>query len=308
MQQKTLLSAEISDSYAFKNILCIIRKEIGEISIVFSLKEITIAFINRDNYAIHEINLDPKNFMSYVYDFEDCPHYSICVKSEELLNATKNIGKRDGIKLSYLEADNNLIVEPIKCCNVISTNTTFDNPSKQATKSLVRIVHTENVLDLQKMPQNYDKYIEVDSKDFSLLCSQACSMNSSFMRISGCSTYILFEGINAENIILVYRRYTAVQKVNLNEEVDEKSAKHIIDANNGRMVILQDYDLLCENIPSKTVKTLSKLCNISNNKENKNNPKTNLLFYLSPGAPLRIQSPISNYGIYNIIIKTPVDV
>ena len=114
MIHKTLFSATINDGYSFKYVMQMIKNENDEVTIIISKNKMSMTFINKGNYAIHDYILDTNELASYTYSIMDHDEYPITVNAGELLSTTKGIGKKDGIKISWLQANDKIGIQIIK--------------------------------------------------------------------------------------------------------------------------------------------------------------------------------------------------
>lgn len=287
----------IMDGYSFRNTIGIVKNETDYATMVLSKDLIEISFINSSKYAVHKILLHPKEFIIYRYNIKDqngnlMKEYPIAFETNELFNTTKGIGKKDGIRLYWIEGDNKINVQQIK--------TSSKDPGR-IDALFVKILNMEYVR-YEIGPYNNEPNVKIQSRDFAEICNQANILKCTYLELTCDKNGITFKGILPDQNIGLVNYFVANPK----EETKKASNMNEIDnllnarayARNVCSVNLNiiKEDLITVRIPIVTIKALSKIHNIS--------PQgTYLKFYFSKGKPLKIESLIGTYGTYIICLR-----
>lgn len=286
MIHKTLFSATINDGYSFKYVLQMIKNESDEVTMIISKNSMSMTFINKGDYAIHDFIFDPNELVSYNYSIMDHDEYPITVNADELLMTTKGIGKKDGIKISWLQANDKIGIQIIK-----SGKNTDRIP-----ELYVNIIRKDcNQLMFNNEFSGQEPIIKLTCKEFSELCNQIIVLKCAYMEINGCSSYAAFKGIFHDGTVgMVSPRYFS------NKIKDNCDDKHIVEKIStqycGELNIVKSEQLITIKTPINTIKTLSKLHNIT--------PSGALLkIYIVPQKPIKLECKIGSYGTYKLYIR-----
>lgn len=303
-----LFLIHIMDGYSFRNTIGIIKSETEYATAVLSEKEIEISFMNSSKCAVHKISLNTQEFTMYRYNVRDqagnlLPEYPIAFETNEMFNTTKSIGRRDGIRLYWLQGDNRINVQPIK--------TTTKDPGR-AGALFVKILTMEHVR-YDTGTYSPEPNVRVQSKDFADLCSQANTLKCTSLDIVGHSNAVTFRGILANQTVASVSRFVsqtetpkAPRSATNIDEIDNLIGQlRFGDAPQANSVtsglslnIVKSEDLMTVKVPISTVKALSKIHNIS--------PSGTLLrFYFAESKPTKLESPIGTYGSYTIYLRNP---
>lgn len=306
MDTQTLFLVHIMDGYSFRNTIGIIKSETEYATMVLSPTSIEISFINNSKCAIHKIVLDTREFTVYRYNIlddnkEKFPEYPIAFETSQMFNTTKGIGRRDGIRLYWLQGDNKINVQPVR------TSTKDPGRAGALFVDILNMEYTKyNISGNYKSEPN----VRVQAKDFADLCSQANTLKCSTLEILGQNNGVTFKGMMANNTMASINRF--VSQTEMPKEIITPSNMDEIDNLLGQMRvaekstspnslglslnIIKTEDLMTVKVPIATVKALSKIHNIS--------PSATLIrFYFAEGKPTKIESPIGTYGLYTICLR-----
>lgn len=260
---KILFLAHVTEGYSLRNTICMLKNESDEITMVLDRDTITIKFQNKGQYAIHEVTIHGKKLENFKYNIESAS-YPITVNTTELVNATKSVGRKDGLKIYWLEGQSKIIIEPIKSSkDAGSTAMTF-----------VNIINKEyNGSDFFNN-QSADLNIKIQARVFSELCSQANTSKCNYLEIGTTQKEVHFVGIMPDGTTGL--------------ESNHPYPNSAPDASTDTVIKIR--------VPMATIKTLSKLYNIS---------PSGALLKLSFAAnnPIRIKSKIGYYGTYKIYLR-----
>ena len=295
------------DGYSFRNTIGIIKSETDYATMVLSPKMIEISFVNTSKCAVHKIIINTAELAMYRYNIRDSdgnllPEYPIAFETNEIFNTTKGIGRRDGIRLYWLEGDTRFNVQPVK--------TSAKDPGR-ASALFVKILNMEyNRYDVSGS-YNFEPNVRVQAKDFADLCSQASSLKCSALEIVGQNNSVTFKGMMPNNTMASINKFVSQCQVpkcligpsNLSEIdnllVNIRSIETPMPNSSGLSLnIIKSEDLMTVKVPISTVKALSKIHNISP-------PGSLLRFYFSEGKPTKLESPIGIYGTYTICLRNP---
>jgi hypothetical protein len=282
MIHKTLFSTIINDGHSFKYVMQMIKNESDEVTFIISKNKMSMSFINKGDYAVHDFILDTDELSSYNYNIMDYDEYPITVNSGELLTTTKGIGKKDGIKISWLQANDKIGIQIIK----LGKNTPelyVDIIRKEYNQIMFNIEYTGN-----------EPVIKMSCKEFSELCHQASVLKCSHMEFMGCSSYVTFKGILHNGTIGIASPRYLSNKIKDNE--DKLIIEKISTSNNSELHIVKSEELMSIKVPINTIKTLSKLHNIA--------PSGALLkICIVQDKPIKLECKIGSYGIYKLYVK-----
>jgi len=281
MTNRTLFLAEITDGYSLRNTICMIKNEQDEITFITSKDKITITFFNKGQNSLHDIYFNPLDFHDYIYNYTNSDEYTITVNTTDLFNATKSVGRKDSLKILFKEGSDKLSIQPIKS-------------SKDNGRSSVSFINI-----IQKEPIKYDLFnhyppthpcIKMPNREFSDICTQASTQKCNYLEITTINKTIKFKGILPDGSFGM-----ASQFVSNNRYDDDKITK--VNTGKGQLELnIIDSEELSIKIPQNSIKTLSKLHNIA--------PVGAELKIMSDvGKPLKIESKIGSYGIYNIYMR-----
>ncbi len=291
------------DGYSFRNMIAIVKSETDRASMILSNDLVEITFLNTSKTAVHVINLNPKEFMTYHYNIRDAEDNvlnvcSIAFDTNELYDTTKGIGKKDGICLYWLIGENKMNVRPLK--------QSAKDPGR-ISASFVKIIILEPMR-YTVSTDNEDPNVKVQAKEFADVCNQTNTSKCHHLQIVGSKSGVTFNCIRANGSIVHFNQFSAHSNVasprSLASNIDEidsmlgnlNTLGTSRISNIGTLNIVPSQELMTVNVPLSTVKALSKIHNIS--------PSGTLLkFYFSEGKPTVIESPIGTYGLYTIGIK-----
>lgn len=269
---KTLFLVHIQDGYSLRNTICMLKNESDEITLLLTKTNIFITFCNKGEYGIHDITIDKEELSDYLYNITDRDDYPITVNTAELFNATKSIGRKDGLKIYWIEGQEKLSIRPIK----------LNKETGQFSDTYINIIQKEyRRCEFINDFNNDDSCIKMPNKSFSEICTQAITAKCQYLELSGSSNVIVFRGVLPDGSPGIESRFTSPSNGKKVIDVDMEGLNHI-------------------KIPFHTLKTLSKLHNIS--------PIGTLLkFSFMTDRPMKIESKIGSYGVYKIFLRNKVN-
>lgn len=287
MLQKTLFTCKISDGYSFRNTLSMSKNETDEITMLISEKKMVIAFFNKGGYCVHDIYVDGDELLYFRYNIVGYDEYAITVNTNDILKTTKGVGRKDAIKIKWMENSDRLIIQPEKS----------GRDNSRALDSYVNIISKAyNKLELLNDFAGNENVIKILSKDFSEICSQVSSHKCAHLEITGNSEKMIFKGILPDGTIVInYDHIPYINAAYKNIDIVETICN---DKDKCQLNVLKYDNTVKIIIPLNTVKTLSKFQNIS--------PSGTLLkFYFVRGKAVKIESKIGTYGTYNMYLRDP---
>ena len=306
-----LFLMHIMDGYSFRNMIAVIKSETDNVSMVLSDRLIEFSFVNGGKSAIHKIFLQPQDFVMYKYNIRDAqgeliPEYPIAFETSQMFNTTKNIGRKDSIRLYQLQDDNKIYVQPIK--------TNIKDPGR-AGALFVKIISMEYVrYDIGAWAE--DPNVRVQAKDFAEICTQANTMKCTWLELIGQDTAVTLRGILPNQSVAFVNRFvsqtqtvqssTSITPADNISEIDDilKNLRSGGSSNSApttitglSLRIISSDDMKTIRVPISTVKALSKIHNIG--------PTGSLIrFYFNKGnvSNTKLECPIGNYGKYTICL------
>jgi hypothetical protein len=297
-----LFYMHITGGYEFRNMISIIKTEIDHFTMILSPKSIEISFVNNNKCAVHHIYLNTQEFSIYKYNIrgEDnklLPEYPLAFDTNEFLNTTKGIGRKDGIKIYWVPGENRINVQPLK--------TSTKDPAR-ARALFVNILNVELCRYDTSCLYSDEPNVRVQAKDFAEICAEASSLKCSSLEIVGQNNSVTFKGIKPNNRLASLNKFVSQSSVPEEETTNDQSFddQTILDNNfivkksssKPSLNIVKSEDLMTVRIPVSTVKALSKIHNIS--------PYGTLLrFFFLEGNPTKIESPIGSYGKYTVCLR-----
>ncbi len=283
MIHKTLFSAVITDGFSLKNMIGMLKNETEEITFVVSKTHINITFLNKGQYAIHDLSITTEELSEYSYDILGHDEYPITVNTNELCNTTKAIGRKDSIKIYWLENFEKLCIQPIKSSK---------EPGRSSASFINIINKTHTPIMLNNEYSMNEPSIKIQNRDFTDICQQANVLKCNFLEIAGNSSHVIFKGILPDETYGMMSRHTS-QNNKKSTNIDEhKIANGQLELN----IVNKSEDVMKVKVPIMTVKTLAKLHTIS--------PSGTLLkFSFANDKPVKIESKIGSYGIYKIYLR-----
>lgn len=286
---------QLADGYSFRNLIAIVKNETNQATMILSEKKIEISFLNYTKCAIHNIQLDPSSFSYYQFNIRDqdgnlVDEYPIGFDSNEMYNTTKGIGRRDGIRLYWLPGDNKINVQPMKSGN--------KDPGKAC--SLFVTISTEECQRFGVPDHLPDPNARIQAKDFAEICSQASTLRCTFVEIVGKQSGAVFSSIRSDNSVASTTQFIPRSIVQKSSETHPSDIDNLINGLSAKdqktSKVSEMEDLITIRIPIATIKSLSKIHNIS--------PSGTLLkFYFKPETPTKIESQIGTYGVYTICLR-----
>jgi len=278
MSVKDLFDLRIDDGYSFRNMIGIFGNESTYITFQLFPDEIVISFINKTKCATHRVKIKIQYFYNFQTNGELDDSHCFTFETDEMFKATKGIGKRDGIKMFYLEGDKKIHIQHIKHMNRDLTH--FG-------ALFINIVNSD-VCDY-KGPKGYSKTpnISIKAKEFADICGRCNTLTCSKLEICGNEFSVKFEGIHASNKKAFIENFASQS----NSYVDEHGKNRLKKDD-----FKEKMNLSTVVLPIQTVKALSKIHNVS-----PSGSKIN--FYFQKDKPIKLESKVGTYGVYKIYIR-----
>lgn len=289
----------LSDGYTLRNSFMIMKGEIDVTTMILSPTGIEISFVNENKCGVHDVVLHASEFSMYRYDFRDeegnlLPEYPVSFSIDEMFNTTKNIGRKDGVRMYLLKDDDKINVQPIK--------TTTKDPGR-AGAMFVNLVNVE--YNRHQVPGTYptEANVKVQSKDISEIFSQASTLKCNCVQIDGKNSSVIIKSVLPNKTLAAVNKFVSQTSVILPKAVDTSAVEHLISSaslvkseSKFKLNIKSPDDIISVIVPISTIKSLSKIHNISAS-------GTMLRFYFTAGRPVKLESPIGMYGTYTIWLR-----
>lgn len=293
----------IMDGYSFRNMIAAIKAESDYVTMVLSERSIDFSFPNTSKTAIHKITLQPQDFVMYNYNIRDeqdqlFKEFPVAFETGQMFNTTKNIGRKDSIRLYWLSDDNKIYVQPIK--------TNLKDPGR-AGALFVKIETMEYVrYDVGSWAE--DPNVRVQAKDFAEICTQANTMKCTCLELMCQESAMTLRGMLPSQSVAFITRFTSqtqVASANDNSvtnitEIDDilkniKPSNTQPISNNLSLKVVSSGSIITVRTPIATVKALSKIHNIG--------PTGSMIkFYFNKGKAIKMEFPIGSYGKYTICL------
>lgn len=305
-QSQTAFFLQIADGYAFRNTMTIIRNETDYATMILSPTRIEISFTNRGNYAIHRVKIKTSELTAYHYNIRDesgelLPEFPIAFASDEMLNTTKPVGRRDGLLMYWVPGTNRISVQANK-----------SKDTGRAGAAFVTILNQEHTR--HQPPEVYAKEpnVRVEAKAFGDWCATAGSLKCSHLDIVGHPTSVVLKSMMSNGQLAAITNFkragdsmvpvptTPAIANNLREITDRMEMMRVADVPQAgprlSLNVMKKEDLTTIRVPITTVKALSKIHNIS--------PQGTLLkFYFAESYPTKIKSAIGTFGTYVVCLR-----
>lgn len=304
-RSETLFLLHIMDGYSFRNAIGMIKNETVYATMILSPKTVEISFVSSNRCAMHKIKINTAELSRYVYNVRDeegrlLPEYPIAFETNTMLNTTKGIGKRDGIRLYCLKDDDKINVQPIK------------TSSKDPGRAGVLFVSIEN-REYEKViiDDVYDSEpnVRVHAKDFADICIQANASKANALQIIGGKKSIIFKALLPNNTVASINKFVSQIDVCYDEqplanmdEIDnilgylETKEHNLKSSAPVKLNVISSDELTDIRVPSSALKSLSKIHNISHQ-------GTQIKFFHSANHPIKLSTPLSTYGEYTICLR-----
>lgn len=276
----------ISPGYSFRNMIGTIKSETEFATMVLSPKTVEISFTNNSNCAAHKIVIQTSELIGYKYNIRDeqgCLYqqFNIPFETAEMFNTTKSIGRKDGVRLYWLEGDSKINVQPVK--------TTTRDPGR-AGALFVKIHNIEYVRYDISSRFDQEPNIRVHAKEFADICSQAITSKCSSLEITGRNKSFDIKGVLPNNTEAFVNKFVSQTEVDTTPQPNSNHRSLGLTLN-----IINSDDIVTVNIPIATVKALSKIHNIS--------PDGTLLRFYFCDKAIKIESALGTYGVYTICLR-----
>jgi hypothetical protein len=298
---QTAFLLQIADGYAFRNTMTIIRNETDYATMILSPNQIEISFTNRGNYAIHKITIRTAELTAYHYNIRDdfgelLPEYPIAFASDEMLNTTKPIGRRDGLLMYWIPGTNHISVQASK-----------SKETGRAGAAFVTILNQEHTRHQTPNVYSAEPNVRVEAKAFGDLCAAAQGLKCSYVDIVGYPSSVTFKSMMSNGALAAINNFKKANDgaapvpsmANNIHEITQRLELMRVDQPAGPRLslnVMRQEDLTTIRVPIATVKALSKIHNIS--------PQGTLLrFYFAENHPTKIESSIGTFGLYTVCLR-----
>lgn len=305
MSEPLIFFAAFPDGYSFRNLIATLRQEFAEANFILSEKTITLAQTNQSNYALYVVNILSSELKAYQYNVLDdegkkVQEIAVGFKTADMMKATKLIKKRDGVYLYMKTNDNTTIyVQPV------SSNT------KDGSQSNIGFVPCIDVEHFDHQPPDYQRSVDdpntkVLASDFSTMCTSMSGIKCSQVAATGYPNGIIFKGILPGKSIGRVTRFGVCNSSNNNsiasnldeflESLNLDETRHSSSSSSKKLVVKSQEDLCTVHIPISTIKSLSKINNLSAS-------GTMVKLYIEEARPLKIVSPLGAYGTFTVYLR-----
>jgi hypothetical protein len=301
--EEFLFKLHITNGYAFKNLLNILRGETKNSSMLLSPDNIEISFVNNNNCGLHNISINPHENIEWIYNAKDddgelLSHYPIGFNCVEFYNAIKNTGMNDSIVVFSMKGDNTIMIQPIRAAS-----------TEIGEFTLLKI----DMLEMEHVSYNVETYktspnIKMLSKNFSHVCSEVNNVKCEYINIEGDGKHVILRGFNGVKKEVYFKTFDDLTNTNNNKK--RVIANNVADLDNlisninisenakaGPKLNIINNNVVKVKVPISTFKSLSKIDNIS--------PKGSMLrfYFLKKDDPIKIETVIGTIGVYQLYLK-----
>ena len=296
----------IQKGYVFRHMTQILRNENSDyndkIHMVLNKNQISFSVSRTKPKVLHEFIFKHDKLEEYTYNVFDkegkkLDFITLSFNTTDIANATKNIGKKDIVKIRWKQYSTKLYFSK-------------KNPTNIGDPEITAIISCNHDPEYERpiINEKYYKkpHIKIKPKLFSNLCSQASSVKTSrLIIVYKPKVGIRFDGVNSANVLQFYKiYYFKNRKENETLEPLSQQWNFNLKDKDGRSIKIKDDSCIKFIIPSSTVKSLSKIHNIAST-------SSFLLFYFNKIKNLKdpsfqkflkinscMEGPCGDYNIY----------
>lgn len=265
-----IFSMTLLNGYFFRNTLNIIKNETDKLTFCLRPDGVEISFKN--DVTGHKIQIHASALQKYLYNVRDdngklSSYYYVTVYTQDIVDRTKSIGKKDKVILSITSERKTLDVHPVKSENGIQSNS----------YGVVSIIEYEPIsCTFPDEVYANAKRAKIIAKELADLCSRLTSQKSKHLGVLlHNDTHCILQCLNAQGDQVV------VNQISLKDNVEDENA---VETN------------IQYKIPTERAKALSKIHNTS--------PNPSLVeFFFLENHPLKLVSKIGDFGTHTFYFK-----
>lgn len=296
MSKKAVIMARFVDGYALRQLFGTLKSEDDVATIMFLHNEIEISAMSRTKCVVYSVAINCDDIDLYHCDYTDESGSAMNIvafnfETTQMFNATKGLTKKDGLSIEMNKGDSRLAVKKI-----IGDNKT----SGRAAATFVDVKLAEPLKfvagDYKETPN-----IKIKAKEFSAFCSSSVAAKCSYVDFNSLVYGVILQGLSSDNKTAIYDTFIDknvatpdnIDAVHARVENYSSTDNQLIDSN---LEIVDPDQIVCVRVPISNIKSLSKIHNISQ-------AGTFLKFHFEPNSPIKIVSPLSNFGSCTIFIN-----
>lgn len=286
-QEAPLFYVSFPEAYSLRHLLATIRQEAQEGNLIFEPKRISYTQLNQAGSVLAQFELRPADLEEYNYAAYDAdgkllPMLAVGFKTAEMMKATKSIKKRDGVCIYMYPGKSVISVQPIPA------STKDSGQSDIHYVPVIDVEHVEHIIPTYSQPDDTPT-VKVLAPNFSNACTSMTSIKCTHVTAQGHPSGIRFFGFRPGKVLGRMITFGGVETTDASLD-GQLAALNIGDGQHPEV-----------RIPISTIKALSKINNLSS-------PGTIIKLTIEPSTdqkplPLKIISPIGNYGTFSIYIR-----
>lgn len=293
----TAISVEFHDGYSFKYLLEFL-KETGDPrnggNFVFSRGGITFQQANADNTILNVFNMDAYELCEYEFDSSK-DSYLVGCSYNDICPFTKNIGKKDRLRMYKLPGQRHIYLHPIKQNSESSDEA---NVTAILPKHIPHTIYTVDDLG------DFGKPIKVvPSSKFKSMCDSMYSSKSRYIKVQGTNSSVMFSANVNQGITNSIHRFGGLgndtnRYADVNSIFSGQSQSYNIvrsDVPAPVVEIVPDGLRYDQTLDSATIRSLSKLNSLCNQGTIKISMNDNAL---------KLETHIGTYGFLETYIRS----
>jgi len=185
--KETLLRADINDGYSFRNLIAYLKSTNLNGNFVFSKDGITYTQKDATNTIVNVVEINKSKLTHYEYN-ATTPTYAIGTILSDLTKITKNIGKKDAVRLYMFKDESVFYIRTMPSVpkETARNNTAFFKP---------QIINSPPIDGLPAFSRGEnDPNVTIPAVEFCKVCANICSMGCSAVTVRGFDKGAIFEG------------------------------------------------------------------------------------------------------------------
>jgi hypothetical protein len=297
---KILVLLEITDGYSFRNTIDYIRYSNSEGNFIFSKDKVSYKQHDGTGFIMNILTLHTYYFAKYIFNSKEDEDILAGVLLAELQSNTKNIGKKDGVRL-YLKKD-----DPHIYIQILSTN--------KGSRNNISFVRTKEIEYYDYLLPDFERSIKQPNanavlNDFAKTCKNMAAIKCDYVIFQGYSKGVMMSAYlegqlvgkgekfgDCDNFPTHSGLYPDIRSViNLTEIPENTSTGAIAGSKKVKLLIRPNENIPTIRISSSAMTALSKTNNTSQNGI--------ILMLFEDKKPARFIFPIGYYGELTVLIR-----
>jgi len=290
-----LFLIELTDAYSWRNLIDYLRCSNTEGNFIFSKKEISYKAIDGQNYLLNHVKIKTHKLFRWIFNSES--DILVGIQLTEMQSNTKNIGKKDGMRMYLKPNDPNIYMQ------ILSTT--------KGPRGNISFVKTREIDFLDYEPPEYLRPKDEPNSiaiisDFAKTCKMLSSVKCDYVILQGypkgvkMSAYLEGHLVGksesfgtCEDAVSSTTKLPDIRSIVLNmPDVDPNMN---VSGKKVKILLRPVEGIPTIRVPSSIIGYLSKTNNTSQNGI--------VMMYLEDGKPARFVFPVGYYGKLSIYIR-----